>query len=294
VKIYLDCYPCLLRQALESARVSTEDEGRQRDVLIRVMALLADLRPGLTPPQLAQAAHRMVRELTGNADPYAEIKRHYNEKALELLPACRRWVSESADPLATAVRLAVAGNVIDFGGGWTAFDLEGELCTVLTAPFRAWDYDRFRRDVLQAENILFLGDNTGEIVLDRLLVETLRRVSRAEITFVVRGAPVLNDATVEDARFVGLGELVRVVGNGSDAPGTVLSEVCPDVRDAFGRADVILAKGQGNFETLNEEPGNIYFLFKVKCTVAARMTGAKTGDYMLARSRSLPGSGTCG
>lgn len=283
--IYLDCYPCLLRQALDSVRVSTADEARQRELLVRVMGLLSRMPPGRTPPQLAQATHRMVREMTGNPDPYAEIKRHYNEKALDLLEGCRRMVRESADPLETAVRLSVAGNVIDFGGGWTAFDLENELRAVLESSFAAWDYDRFRRDAGRARSLLFLGDNTGEIVLDRLLVETLRRVSGAEITFVVRGEPVLNDATLEDARFVGLDRVVRVMGNGSDAPGTVLDEVCPEVREAIARADVILSKGQGNFETLNEQPGNIYFLFKVKCAVVARLTGAEQGSYMLLRSR---------
>jgi len=286
VKIYLDCYPCLLRQALESVRVSTPDEARQRELLIRVMGLLSRLPPGETPPQLAQATHRMVRQMTGNPDPYARIKRHYNETALNLLEACRRMVADAPDPLETAVRLSVAGNVIDFGGGWTDFDLEEELRAVLETPFAAWDYDGFRRDVQAARSILFLGDNTGEIVLDRLLVETLRRLSPAGITFVVRGAPVLNDATLEDARFVGLEQVARVVGNGSDAPGTVLEEVCPEVRQAFGDADLIVSKGQGNFETLNEQPGNIYFLFKVKCAVVARMTGAEKGSYMLARSRA--------
>jgi len=292
VKIYLDCYPCLLRQALDSSRVTTEDVGQQREILNRVMGLLSHLSPDLTPPQLAQAAHRVVREMTGNPDPYAEIKHHYNEKALEHLPACRRMVSESPDPLETAVRLSVAGNVVDFGGGWTEFDLEGELHAVLESRFFAWDYDRFRQDVVGAGTILFLGDNTGEIVLDRLLVEALRQVSSAEITFVVRGAPVLNDATEDDARFVGMEKLARVVGNASDAPGTVLAEVCPEVREAFHSADVIISKGQGNFETLNEEPGNIYFLFKVKCAVVAGMTGAEQGAYMLAHAGGSTPAGT--
>jgi uncharacterized protein with ATP-grasp and redox domains len=264
--------------------VSTEDPGRQREILNRVMTLLSRLPPEQTPPQMAQAAHRVVREMTGNPDPYAEIKRQYNEKALEQLPACRRILSQASDPLETAVRLSVAGNVIDFGGGWTEFDLEGELRAVLDTPFHAWDYDRFRQDLSQARSILFLGDNTGEIVLDRLLVEAIRQVSSAEITFVVRGSPVLNDATVEDAHYAGLEEVARVVGNGSDAPGTVLQEVCPEVREAFRNAEMIISKGQGNFETLDNEPGNIYFLFKVKCAVVARMTGAEEGSYMLAGS----------
>jgi uncharacterized protein with ATP-grasp and redox domains len=113
-------------------------------------------------------------------------------------------------------------------------------------------------------------------------------LSRAEITFVVRGEPVLNDATPADARFVGLEELVTVQGNGSDAPGTVLDEVCAEVREAYDRAEIIVSKGQGNFETLSDAPGNIYFLFKVKCKVAARITRTEAGSYLLARSGRSP------
>ncbi len=285
MKTYLDCFPCVLRQSLDAVRVATSDPAVQRRVLDEVMRLLTELELDVSPPEIAQKVHRVVRRVSGEEEPYAGIKRLYNERALRLIDALRPDVEGAPDPLERAARLAVAGNVIDFGAEGKAFDLERECRAVLEAEFARYDYADFRRDLLEARALLYLGDNAGEIAFDRLLVEEIRRLSRAEITFVVRGRPVLNDATLEDARFVGLDRLVRVIDNGSDAPATVLSEVRPEVRRLFETADVIIAKGQGNYETLNEEPADLYFLLKAKCPVLAAEAGVKVGEYLIARGR---------
>ena len=287
MRTYLDCFPCVLRQTLEAAREATDDEAKQRELLNRVMELLISLRLEVSPPEIGQVVHRLIRERTGVRDPYAEKKRHYNERATALLPRVRELIENSEDPLRTAVRLAIAGNVIDFGVQSSGFDLEGEIERALETPFGIDHYDRFVEDVRKAGALVYLGDNAGEIAFDRLLVEVLQRLSPAEITFVVRGEPVLNDATLEDARAVGLTEVVRVVDNGSDAPATVLSEVRPDVRRLIENADVVIAKGQGNYETLSTAPLNIYFLFKVKCPVIGRDAGVDVGKYVLASARVL-------
>ena len=182
-----ECYPCMFRQVVDAARAAGADEEACCRLLNRVGGLLPDLPEDCTPPHVAQLIHRMIRETTGNADPYADVKRIYNEKAFELLPLCRDLMATAEEPLQGAVRLAVAGNVIDFGGGWTEFDLEKELRAVFEAPFRVWSFDRFRSDVAGARRILYLADNAGEIVFDRLLVDALRQISGAEITFAVRG-----------------------------------------------------------------------------------------------------------
>jgi hypothetical protein len=281
----------MLNQALEAARVATTDPVRQREILNRVMGSLMDLRLDASPPEIAREAHRLVREISGNRDPYAGKKHEYNTRALELLPRLRARVEQAEDPLELAVRLSIAGNVIDFGAKASGFDFDKEWQNADSAAFGVFDYDAFKTDALKARSILYLGDNAGEIVFDRLLIEVLQKVSAAEITFVVRGRPILNDATLEDARFVGLDRLVPVVDNGNDAPGTVLAEVRQEVRTLFGAADVIIAKGQGNFETLSDSPGNIYFLFQVKCPVIGRSAGAEVGKYMLVRrqhGRPLP------
>jgi uncharacterized protein with ATP-grasp and redox domains len=281
MKTHLDCLPCMLNQALEAARVATPDTARQREILNRVMGLLMELRLDDSPPEIARRTHRLIRELSGNPDPYKTLKLDYNTRALALLPELRARVQQAEDPFELAVRLAIAGNVIDFGALASGFDLDREWRNADRARFGASDFEAFRADVVKARSILYLGDNAGEIVFDRLLVEVLQEISRAEIIFVVRGEPVLNDATLEDAQLVGLDRLVPVLDNGNDAPGTVLSEIRPEVRTLFASADVIIAKGQGNFETLSDGTGNIYFLFQVKCPVIGESAGAEVGEYML-------------
>lgn len=285
MKTYLDCFPCILKQTLDAARVATEDAARQREILNAVMMLLTEVEEDRTPPQIAQKAHRLIREISGHPDPYAAKKREYNERALTLLPQLRAMVEEAEDSLELAVRLAIAGNVVDFGATGGNFDFDREWREADRAESGVFDYEAFQSDIPKADSILYLGDNAGEIVFDRLLIEQTQRRSKARVTFVVRGEPVLNDATLEDARFAGLDRLVDVIANASDAPATILSEVDPQVRRLYESADMIIAKGQGNYETLSEAEGNLYFLFQVKCPVVARDTGAEIGKYMLLHSR---------
>ncbi len=292
MKTYLDCLPCLLQQALEAARVATDNESVHKEVMTRVSAFLAKVSLDKSPPEIGRTVHAMIRDISGNNDPYADKKRSSNEHALSLLPDMRTLVRDAHDPLHTAVRLAVAGNVIDFGARGHNFDLEEELKTAVNAEFGICHYQEFKQDILKARTILYLGDNTGEIMFDRLLVEVLLKTSPATITFVVRGSPVLNDATLEDAHLAGLDQLVRVIQNGSDAPATLLSEVTPQVRDLFESSDLIISKGQGNCETLFEASGNIYFLLKVKCPIMAQLAGVESGKYLLAHRPS--GSGKDG
>jgi uncharacterized protein with ATP-grasp and redox domains len=178
-----------------------------------------------------------------------------------------------------AVRLAIAGNVIDLGadGGMTEDEARRELESAAARPL-CGDLDRLEREVSTAERILFLADNAGEIVFDRLLIEQL---PPDRVTAAVRGRPVINDATLEDAWKAGLHEVALVIDNGSDAPGTVLEECSPAFRRCFEQADVIIAKGQGNYETLSDRPEKIHFLFRVKCPVIASRTGAEVGTHMI-------------
>jgi uncharacterized protein with ATP-grasp and redox domains len=248
----------------------------------------ADLRQ--SPPVLGQGIHRRLRELTGLADPYAEAKRRQNRLAVSLLPALEAQVAAAADPFDLAVRLAIAGNVIDLGptGDLTESDvrrsIEQALRESVDGPLAA-----FRSAVERAERILYLTDNAGELAFDRLLVGQL---GPQRVTVAVRGGPVLNDATMEDARFVGMLDLVEVIDNGSDAPGTVLSDTSPVFRERFAEADLVIAKGQGNYETLCDESAPAWFLFKVKCGVVARRVGRPVGGQVIVRSGPADGVAT--
>ena len=244
---------------------------------------MADADLSQSPPSFAQQIHRRLRTITADGDPYRAAKDRQNQMALRLLPGLRAVVDGADDPLERAVRLAIAGNAIDMGveAEVTEADLGRAVEQALEQPL-AGDYVGFRRAVESAGGILYLADNAGEIALDRLLIEQL---GRSRVTVAVRGAPVLNDATLVDAHAVGLDEMVEVIDNGSDAPGTILSDCNEEFRRRFAAADLVLAKGQGNYESLNDEPRDIFFLFKAKCQVVAGQVGVPVGAHVIARTR---------
>jgi uncharacterized protein with ATP-grasp and redox domains len=228
---------------------------------------------------MARELHARIRELTGVADPYRQIKVESTRFALELLPALRHEVARSADPFVTAVRLAIAGNIIDFGTNQELHldDVHGVIAEALAQPIDLAAVRRLEQAMAQARSILFLGDNCGEIVIDRLLIEPCRD----KITFAVRGSPILNDATREDAVASGLADLVPVIDTGDATPGILLEHSSAAFRRAFAEADLILAKGQGNYETLDETDRPIVFLLKAKCRVVARQLGVDLGSLVV-------------
>ncbi|OPZ71148.1 MAG: hypothetical protein BWY83_01293 [bacterium ADurb.Bin478] len=271
MKTYLDCIPCILRQALESARAVSSDPLLHERMLRYALQTLVDRDLTQPPPVIGRLVHRRLRELTGEADPYRAAKERFNRLTLQLLPELTAFVENAADPFETAVRFAIAGNVIDLG---VHGDLDEKqvrrFITKAQSVALAGDVGTFKAFVQQAEKILYLTDNAGEIVLDRLLIE---RLPLSRVTVAVRGGAILNDATREDAQTAGLDRLVRVMDNGSDALGTLLKECSESFQRCFRESDLIISKGQGNFETLSQTPGNIFFLFKAKCPVIAAHAG---------------------
>lgn len=235
-----------------------------------------------SPPAVAQYIHRQLHQITGIADPYRAAKARQNCMAIELLPVLRDEIQSAASRLATAARIAIVGNMIDMGacGDVSEAEVYQAVRQAASAPFYG-EMDLFSQAVCSARSILYLADNAGEIAFDRLLIE---QISPERVTLVVRGAPVLNDATRSDADTVGLDEIVEVMDNGSDAPGTILDDCSPEFRRRFIETDLIIAKGQGNFETLNDQPGNIFFLFKVKCPLVAKHTLQPLGTQVLMHS----------
>jgi hypothetical protein len=282
MKSSYDCIPCFVRQALEAARFATSDDGIIERVLRDVLTAISEMDLSISPPVMAQSVHRIIRQHTGSDDPYRFVKQTFNDFALGLYPALRRQIDASSDPFDTAVRLAIAGNIIDFGVN-AAIDADLVHATIdhaLSGPLIG-DVRRFEDRVASARRILYLGDNTGEVVFDRLLIETL---PQGRVTFVVRGRPVINDITMDDAEQTGMTACVPVIDNGSDAPGTVLSDCSDAFKAAFGVADLIIAKGQGNYESLSDVDRPIVFLLKAKCPVIAGHLNCQVGDTII-RSR---------
>jgi len=286
MRIYLDCFPCFVRQALDAARFATDDEKVHTAVVQNVLRLAAQTDMHNPPPVIGQQVHRLIRQITGKEDPYREQKRRSNELALRLYSEMRQDVEEAPNTLEAAIRLAIAGNILDFGVNSSLEYTHAEevIGTALDAEFDCRELSDFVDCVEQARDILYLGDNAGEIVFDRVLIEKL---PRAKITFVVKGSPVINDATMEDAEVAGLTDLVDVITNGSDGPGTILETCSPQFRKRFDRADLIVAKGQGNYESLSDVDKPIFFILKAKCPVIARDLDCEIGKMILRQNKSV-------
>jgi len=286
MRIFLDCIPCFVRQALDSARLATDDEQIHGQIVREVLQLAAKLDMSQSPPAIGQQIHRLIRKLIGNTDPYRELKQRFNRLALRLCAELEERVRTSDNPLETAVRLAIAGNIIDLGvkTSIAESDIERVIRDCLTVDFDSRQIEEFRNAVGRAEKILYLADNAGEIVFDRLLIE---RLPYEKVTVVVRGKPVINDATMEDAEFAGLTEMTEVIDNGSDAPGTMLETCSQSFRNRFEDADLIIAKGQGNYETISDLDKNIFFILQAKCPVIAKDLGCEVGEMILQKSNSF-------
>jgi hypothetical protein len=247
-----------------------------------MLRCLAGLDFDQPPPFVGQMIHRKLRELTGNPDPYRDAKNRHNRLALQLLSELKEIVRKSEDPLKTSALLAITGNVIDLGarGDLTEDEVRSSIARTFSEPFHV-DVEHLRREIGKASNILYLADNAGEIVFDRLLIEEM---PAGRVIVAVRGEPVINDAVMCDAQTAGLQDLVRLVSNGSDAPGTILDDCSLEFQSCYRNADLVIAKGHGNYETLSNEEKNIFFLFKIKCETVASHTGFKQGTNVLTRA----------
>jgi uncharacterized protein with ATP-grasp and redox domains len=276
MKTYLDCYPCFLRQALDAARYAGADDDQQRTILNLVLDTLRSLDPASTPPEIGDAIHRMVRQETGGGDPYASAKDEATQQALALYPRLKALVAEASDPLQVAVRLAIAGNIIDLAPN-SSYDLWATVERVLEQPFAVDDSQAFARALSSADALLYLADNAGETVFDRVLIETVD----VPVVYAVKGGPVLNDATLDDAVKAGLDKVAELASTGSDAPGTVLRLCSAEFRRRYDEAQMIVAKGQANYETLSGEGERLFFLLQTKCYVIAEDVGVPQGSIVL-------------
>ena len=276
MRTYLDCYPCFLRQALDAARLAGADGDRQKAILDRVLEVLKRSELSSTPPEIGNEVHQLVRREVRNGDPYREPKEASTRQALALYPRLRELVQEADDLLDVAVRLSIAGNIIDLGPD-QQYDLWGVIERVLVQPFAVDDRTAFREMLAAAYQVLYLADNAGETVFDRVLIEVLG----VPVVYAVKGGPVLNDATMEDALAAGVDRVAEVVSTGSDAPGTVLDRCSDEFRRLYDEAEMVVAKGQANYETLSEAGPRVFFLLQTKCPVIARDAGVPVGSIVL-------------
>ena len=284
METFYDCIPCFIRQALYAVRLATRDERIHEEVLRCVLRTASEMDLRKSPPAMAQQIHRLIRRLSSCDDPYKELKDRFNRYALELYPELRQRIDNASNPLETALRFAIAGNIIDFGvnNKLDRIDLAKTIERALSEPLSG-EIEELYYAITLAKKILYLGDNAGEIVFDRLLIEKL---PVDKITFVVKGSPIINDATMADARATGMTDVVNVIDNGSDAPGTIIEECSDTLKHLFTDTDLIIAKGQGNYETLTDVNKNIFFILKAKCPVIAKHLGCELGSFVVRQALS--------
>ena len=276
MKTNLDCLSCFMQQALNTARLATSDETKIKKVLDNIGSQLKDIPMHLTPAETGQIVYREVKNVTGVTDPYKALKKAHMQEAKILVPELKKMLEQSDDPLLTAIRIAIAGNVIDLGINKT-FNLVKDVEKILNQPFAVFDFEAFRKELNRAQSILYLGDNCGESVFDKILIEQLNK----PVTFAVRSAPIINDVTMEEAIESGLDEVASLMESGCIAPGTILSQCTDQFMDIYHHTDLIISKGQGNYEGLSKADRPIFFLLKAKCHVIAKDLGINEGDIVL-------------
>ena len=231
-----------------------------------------------TPAELSKSAYKAVSQITGDPDPYAQEKIRTNQAVMQILPRLQQITESSSDPLSTAIHIAVAGNIIDLGIGHN-FDLNKDIDAIIQMALAIDDTESLRAQITPGIKILYLGDNAGEIVLDTILVNWLKQQG-ANLTFSVKSGPIINDATIHDARFAGLTDMVEVIETGSDDIGVNWNNVSDQFRKTFESANIIISKGHGNFETCDTRPENIYFLLKTKCQLVASELNVPLGSIV--------------
>lgn len=289
MKTHVECFPCIINQTLEAADKNEVSEAQKKKVVYDVLEMLKDLPAETSPPEVSLKMHQLIGSSIGQADPYEKARRDSNVLAMDLIPALRRKIQQSADPLEMAIRYAIAGQIFDGEVGDATTDIKRELEYAPTAEFGARDYNTLKKELYRAKKVIILGNAAGEIAFDRLLIEVLNEMIEAEIVLVVKSEPVLTDATIDDARFVGLEPLVHLVGNKSGSRATILDDASARVQQQIDDADVILAKGQTHYESLNQENLNMYFLFQVTCPVISRDIDADMHQYVILENPGYEG-----
>lgn len=275
-----ECYFCHIRTIEKLIRKFRPDEGVAEDFIFSVHELLSANRETANP-KLATKIHRIARLHLGNTDLYAEEKLKANDMLLKKYSYWEAIVSQSGNPFSTAVKLSVIGNIIDYGAHSVNGNISDQIESFFQKDLKIDMTAELQNGISKAARVLYLGDNCGEIVFDKLLIETIKHPN---VTFVVRGKPVINDVTPEDADQVGMDKVCRVISNGADAPSTLLDLSSDEFMEEYNNADLIISKGQGNFEGLMESGHpNIFFLLMAKCNPIARLLGVNKNDMVVTK-----------
>lgn len=279
MKMKYDCLPCLFRQFLESARMVTDDQGMIKDILKKYSQMLPELIDSETAaPRISAKMQAYIKKISGVDDPYAEIKEKNLKAAFKLLPLVKEEIEKAEDPLLAALLMSAMGNSIDAGVSLN-INIKENIERALADSFARSDYQKFLEELKKADQLLFIADNTGEAVFDKLLLKKLKEYG-LKITYAVRETAILNDITAEGAKELGIDQYAEIIKSGSQAPGMLMDSASREFLEHYQKADLVLSKGQGNLEGLYGRETDIYFLLKAKCEVIADILDVDEGDFV--------------
>lgn len=284
------CLLCSLRQAESLLKKFVRNPEKRWMIFKEIFKIMGEMRWGMKPLEVNGAVHKFVMSYMKNEDPFKEEKRRSNALAMELLKFLKDEILSQPDPIYAALKLAASGNLIDLGiPGWTVEDVLEKFHEAYERPFDREDYEEFMKAFESSSTLLYVADNAGEIVFDKFLLEVMKRENPSlEIVVAVRGKPIINDATLEDAAEIGLEEVATVIDSGVEEPGVILEKASQTFKSAFFELDMVIAKGQGNFEGLyEEERSNLFFLLTAKCEFVAEVLKVPLGSKVLVSSSSL-------
>lgn len=276
------CYSCLAKSFVKLLEEHKLPKDKREEAIKAFFSFIASSPKELTAPEVARINQYKIKEILQNDDPYKEIKYSSNKYLLDKYDHLKEIVTKSNNKFDTALRLAIAGNIIDYAAN-PDFNIDNTINKVLGEDFSINDSLILKEEISKAKSILYLGDNAGEIVMDKLFLESL---NHANVTYVVKESPVINDVTIEDVRQTGIDKYANIITNGYDAASTILSKVSEEFMLYYKSADLIISKGQGNYEgLLNEQDNRIFFLMMVKCDMVAEKIGTTKGGFVVCRNK---------
>lgn len=289
MKTYLECIPCFYKQAIAASHLANLSEDIQEKIAVEISKNIEIFLSNNSPPEIMRIVYDIINKYAKTDDVYKEIKEQNNNLILKLYQKLKQRIRESSNELLLATELAIAGNIIDYGAK-NSSDIDREIERILDGTSELlqannkiiFDFASFQEKINNSQRILYLADNAGEIVFDKLLIEIIRQYNpTTKVYYAVKEKPIINDALIQDAIQCSIGDVATVISSGSVFSGTILSYCNDNFLDLFDKADLVISKGQGNFEGLHEVDRDVYFLFIAKCPVIARMINGNTGNMVL-------------
>ncbi len=279
------CVECIINQSKRVANAIHADAELTKEIVKAVEEMAPGFSFKQSPPEVAAAVYEKMSQIVGKTDLYDEVKRLSTDKAHEFIPHLEEKIRVSCEPLLTATKVAVAGNVIDLAAEY-AFDLNEELDKIFHTEFAVDDFDKLQESFSHASTLLYIADNAGEHIFDKIYIKTILSLYPGlEVYYMTRGNAIINDVTYEEAKEAGFDEVCHLINSGVNTPGFVYDRANDEAKRLFDDADLIVTKGMGNYECLSDSPRkDLFFLLKVKCNVVANSLGKAVGDIVCKRA----------